>query len=89
MFRIAVSNGDESYSDRAKGLSSSTDIYIYQPLIPQTNLNITLTTVFVKGISTNLTIGASIGGNGMLYAYVNFMNSVNYNNIPLPCKYEF
>lgn len=73
---VAVVNGDDSYSDNAKNLSSSMNSFVYQPLIPQTNLNITLTTVFVRELSVGLRISVDTGGDGMHLWFVDFMNIV-------------
>ena len=74
--RVAVINGDGSYSDNVKNLSSSMNSFVYQPLIPQTNLNITLTTVFVRELSVGLTISVGTGGDGMHLCFVDFMNII-------------
>lgn len=60
-----VSNGDESHVDNFTDLSSSMNNFTYQPLIPQTNLNIILTAVFARGISGSLTNNITIDGIGM------------------------
>lgn len=67
---VAVVNGDESYIDGPKELPSSTNSFIYQPLIPRINLIITLTAVFTREINTSLSLNASIEGNGMYSGYL-------------------
>lgn len=74
--RVSVGNGDESYSDNAKNLSSSMNSFVYQPLIPQTNLSIVLTTVYVRELSVCLRISVDTGGNGMHLCFVDFMNII-------------
>ena len=59
MYRIGVVNGDESYIDGPYNLSSSTNNFTYQPLIPQANLSVTLIAEFVGDIGGSLTINAA------------------------------
>ena len=65
MCRIDVVNGDDSYIDGPNVLSSSTNSFTYQPLIAQAKLCITLIAVFVRGISGNVTINATVTTTGV------------------------
>lgn len=65
MYRIGVVNGDDSYITGPNVLSSSTNSFTYQPLIPQAKLRITLTAVFVRGISGNVMINAIVTTTGV------------------------
>ena len=65
MPRIGLFNADESYTIGPYNISSSANNYTHQPLIPQSNLIITLTTVFIREISRNLTVNVTIEGEGM------------------------
>ena len=67
MYRIGVVNVDQSYIDGPDVLLSSMNNFTYQPLIPGANLSITLTAVFIRGISGNLIVNTAVTttGDGM------------------------
>ena len=65
MYRIDVVNGDDNYTDGPDILSSSTNSFTYQPLIPQARLCITLIAAFVRGISGSMTINTIVTATGV------------------------